>query len=73
MAIEWIDVESSNIGAIAYIPQAEQLMVQFTNGSVYAYSNVSAEVFEEFLDADSKGKYLNTHIKGVYDYERVST
>jgi len=71
MAIEWTEVESSNIAAIAYIKEASQLMVQFNSGSVYAYSNVPEEVYQDFLDAGSKGKYFNAHIKGVYQYEKV--
>ncbi len=72
MGIEWIEVESNNIAAIRYIPEGRELSVQFNNGSVYAYSGVPADVFEDFKAADSKGKFLNEHIKGVYDYKRVS-
>ncbi len=72
MAVEWIEVKSSNIAAIAYIKEAKQLMVQFNNGNVYAYSDVPEEVFDGFLDASSKGRYFAEHIKGKYEYEKVS-
>jgi len=72
MAVEWIEVESSNVAAIAYIRAAEQLLVQFNNGSVYSYSAVPVEVFDGLKAADSKGRYLNAHIKGVYDCQKIS-
>ncbi len=69
---EWIEVDSSNIAAISYVPETQGLMVKFNSGSVYTYADVPAEVFDDFKDADSKGKFFNEHIKGVYPYERVS-
>lgn len=72
MPIDWIEVESSNIAAIAYVKEEEEMLVQFNNSRVYSYSDVTVEVFESFKAADSKGKYFNEHIKGVYDYQRIS-
>jgi len=69
---EWIEVESSNVAAIRYDGDDEELEVQFNNNIIYAYFNVPAKVFDEFKDADSKGRYLNQHIKGVYDYQKIS-
>jgi len=72
VATEWIEVESSNIEAIAYVPETDGLLVRFSSGSVYSYSDVPAEVFEDFKDAGSKGKFLNEQIKGVYVAEKIS-
>ncbi len=71
MAVIWTEVESSNIAAIAYIKEAGQLMVQFSSGSVYAYSDVPEQVYQDFLDASSKGKFFAEHIKGKYETEKV--
>ena len=75
MTIEWIEVESSNIAAIGYEGNDKnlktELHVQFENNSEYVYKDVPADIVQEFLDADSKGKYLNQNIILVYDYERV--
>ncbi|MBU2177666.1 MAG: KTSC domain-containing protein [Gammaproteobacteria bacterium] len=71
MAIEWIDVESSNIEAIGYVEETKGMLVQFKNGSVYRYADVPAKVFEDFKGAGSKGKYLNEHIKGAYAAEKI--
>ena len=72
MTVEWTMVDSSNVAAIGYDKEAEELHVQFNNGSTYVYRAVPEDVVKDFLNADSKGKFLNEHIKGVYSYERIS-
>ena len=71
MAVIWTLVESSNIVAIGYEEDEKQLHVQFNSGAEYVYHDVPATRVQDFLDADSKGKYLNEHIKGKYEYEKV--
>ena len=71
MAIDWIEVESSNIAAIGSEVGNPNLYVRFTSEAEYVYYDVGEDVVQEFLDAESKGKYLNEHIKGVYEYRRL--
>jgi len=66
-----IPVESSNVKDIGYDEETHTLPVGFQSGSVYEYSDVPVPVFERFIDAPSKGKFLHREIKGVYDYSRV--
>ena len=47
------------------------LKVIFTNGREYLYEEVPADVYEKFLMADSKGKYLHENIIGKYNYSRI--
>jgi len=47
------------------------LKVTFNNGREYLYQNVPSNVYEDFLVAPSKGKYLNEHIVGRYNYTRI--
>ena len=69
--MEWKQVESSNIDAIAYDEDNQELRVRFKSGTEYVYTDVPAKVYQGFLDADSKGRYLNTVIKGKYNTMRV--
>ena len=39
------------------------------SGHAYVYFNVERWVFDEFMQSDSKGTYLNQHIVGRYDYD----
>ena len=47
------------------------LKVTFTNGREYLYEGVPATVYESFLLAESKGKFLHENIVDRYNYTRV--
>lgn len=66
-----IPVSSSNITSIGYDQKTQTLEVEFLKGSVYQYFDVPQAVYEEFISAESKGKYLAHQIKGNYRYARV--
>lgn len=68
--MEYID--SSNIEAIGYDSGSRELHVRFLkSGETYVYYEVDEWVFQEFRQADSKGTYLNTNIKGRYRYGKL--
>ena len=58
--IKMNSVESSNIEGIGYD----------NNNKVYRYDLVPRKTFEELMNAESKGRYLNYHIKGQYEATR---
>lgn len=65
-------VTSSNIEAIGYDPDTMELHVRFLkSGETYVYYNVESWVFDEIMQADSKGTYLNNQIKGRYDFGKL--
>ena len=45
--------------------------VEFENGSVYQYLRVPADVYDRFLHASSKGKFLDTHLKSRFRFRQV--
>lgn len=71
MSFEWFNVESANIAMIGHDPENQELRVHFNDGSEYAYEDVPADVFKEFRESDSKGKYFYKHIKGEYTFKKV--
>ncbi len=65
-------VDSSNIEAIGHESDLQELHVRFLkSGDTYIYYGVEEWVFKEMMQADSKGGYLNSSIKGHYDYGKV--
>ena len=66
-------VQSSTIAEIDREVVNEKLFLKviFTNGREYLYEGVPADVYEKFLVADSKGKYLHENIIGKYNYTRI--
>ena len=69
--MDLVKVDSSNVNAVGYDEETEELYVEFHSGSTYKYLNVPYYVFEELCDADSVGQYLNKEVKNTYEYERL--
>jgi hypothetical protein len=66
-----IPVNSSNVASVKYYPDTHTLEVEFRNGNLYQYFDVPQSVYDALMNAESKGKFLNFEIKGVYRYARV--
>lgn len=68
-AIEMTEVESSQIHSIGHDADSKTLAVRFKSRvdgkptSLYHYSNVPADVFETFRDAESIGSHFYKNIK----------
>lgn len=59
------------ITSVAYDAKKEILEVKFKQGQVYQYFEVPSKVFEELLEAESKGRYMRSHVIDCYPYVRV--
>lgn len=71
-SIKMISVESSNLDRVGYDDSTNDLYVQFKSSGLYVYRNVPKEVYDELLNAESKGKYHNKNIKWKYEYKRLN-
>lgn len=63
--------ESTNISLISYEAATETLQVTFHNGGAYQYFDVSANKWDEFKRADSKGKFLHQQIKDQHRFVKM--
>jgi hypothetical protein len=54
--IQMIAIDSSDIAAWGYSPIEGQLQIQFTNGRIYVYDNISPMDFEMLSTSQSKGR-----------------
>ncbi len=71
MAAEVIPIKaSSHLQGVSYDEETQELVVTFKSSS-YIYSGVSQSVANGFRDAPSAGGYLDTNIKGVYQYKKL--
>ena len=43
----------------------------FKSGTTYHYSDVPKEVHDDLMKAESKGKFLNTDVKGKFEFTKV--
>jgi hypothetical protein len=62
-------VQSSTIDEVLY--DGKDMTITFTSGSTYVYSNVPNEVYTDFVNADSKGRYFHNNIKESYICTRL--
>lgn len=69
--VEFYPVDSSNVNEIGYDDMEGVLYVRFLNGALYYYESVPPEVWESFLYASSKGRFVHTDLKNVYPYGRI--
>jgi lysyl-tRNA synthetase class 2 len=65
-----IPVTSTAIASVAYSSDAA-LDVEFTSGATYRYFAVPAQLFHEFLAADSKGVFFNRRIRPCYQHAKL--
>jgi hypothetical protein len=69
--VDWIPVESSWIVAAAYDEGLQTIFVAFPNGKKWWYSGCPIELWQEFVNASSKGRFMNEELKqhanGQYD------
>lgn len=61
--IERKPVESSNIASVGFCPDRKCIEVEFKSGAVYEYPACDQALFDDFMAAESKGKFLNAHLK----------
>ncbi|MCX6638854.1 MAG: KTSC domain-containing protein, partial [Acidobacteria bacterium] len=51
--------------------QPALLELEFSGGAVYGYFGVPAQVYQELLRAESKGRYSNYHIRNRFAYAKI--
>jgi hypothetical protein len=66
-----IRVQSSNIVSVGYDEKSKVLEIEFDNG-IYQYFDVPQDVYEDFMNAPSLGKFFHKEIKGKYRFTQVA-
>ncbi|MHB8898071.1 MAG: KTSC domain-containing protein [Thermoguttaceae bacterium] len=72
-AIERTLVHSSALRSVGYDQEQRVLEVEFTNGAVYQYFDVPAEIYRGLMAAESHGRYFHQHVRDKsYRYQRMN-
>ena len=64
-----VPVASSFLSSVGYDPDQQVLSIEFASGKVIRYRGVPAEIHQELMDAESKGKYFGSVIRRNYQHE----
>ena len=71
--MERTPVSSTQLSSVGYDAATSTLEVEFRKGGVYQYVGVSAEIYQQLMNAASIGTFFNTVIReGGFAYLRVS-
>lgn len=62
---ELIPVDSTAVKAVGY--SVRILWVEYQGGHLYMYDGVPLELHAQLMRADSKGKFVNEHVKPYFD------
>jgi hypothetical protein len=65
-------LSSSSIASAGYDRGRQRLRLRYVGGAIYEYLKVPAKVFQDLLDAPSKGQFVNGSVKPFYPYVRLS-
>ena len=60
--------ESDNILKTTYFPKNNRLYIAFSRGHMYSYGNITPDIYDEFEEADSQGKYFHKHLNDKNKY-----
>lgn len=64
-------IESTAIASVGYSRRRHILEIEFVNGAVYRYLDITPSVYRELMIADSKTRYYDNNIRGNYASLRV--
>ena len=71
--MERTPVQSSNLASIGYEPDTSTLEIEFVTGSIYQYFGVPQAVYEELMNASSKGSYFYRQVREAgYSYVKIA-
>ena len=69
--MEWQPLESKMFLSAAYHAESRILYLRFQSGDVYRYFDFPDDHYQDFLNAQSQGKYFLSTIRHRFRYERL--
>lgn len=66
----WTYVQSSNLKALQYNPDTQNLDVQFHNHTIYRYSKVPEDVVANLIGSESMGRFFYYNIRDQYPFKQ---
>lgn len=70
--MDWQPFESKLLASSAYAAETHTLYLRFRSGEVYRYFEFPKEQYQDFLEAESRGRYFLGHIRNHFPYERLA-
>ena len=71
IAMNRVNVSSSNIKSVGYDKERQELEVEFNNGGLYSYPDFPEDLFNDFMNASSKGSFFHSNIKYEFSFRKL--
>jgi len=71
-SMDWQPLDSKMFAAAAYVPETKTLYLRFRSGEIYSYFDFPEDQYQAFLQAESRGRYFLSHIRGRFRYQRLA-
>lgn len=66
-----IELESTALAWVRYLPGKRVLQVGLRTGRDYDYFDVPTGIYTDLLAAESQGRYYNRHIRNDFPHQEV--
>jgi hypothetical protein len=64
-------LDSSVIKMVGWDSEDNTLIVQFQSLTVWAYYNISEQLYNSFIASDSMGYFFNKNIRNMFDSHKI--
>lgn len=64
-------VASSQLKSVGHDPATNKMHIEFKNGSIYEYDDVSADEHQSLMGASSVGSHFDAHVKHGFAYKKL--
>jgi hypothetical protein len=64
-------LRSTSLKSAGYDEAHRWLDVEFLNGDIYRYLDVPAEVYVDFCDAESHGRFYVKYIRDSFEFKKL--
>jgi KTSC domain len=68
----WLPLDSKMFTSAAHDAEKRILYLRFQSGDIYRYFEFSNDDYQQFLSAESKGRYFLSNIRNRFPYERMA-
>lgn len=65
------EINSSNLKKTEYDTESKKLLVEFKNGIKYEYDEVPHQLYTQFRNAESQGKFFMSKIAKAFPYKKL--
>jgi hypothetical protein len=63
MTAQMTPVRSTNVAAVGFDEDTQELIVEFASGASYAYGGQSEATLQDLLNSNSPGSYVARHLR----------